>query len=156
MVLAMMLTSMSGHLLNYVCLTPEHPYLQIVSGVFESAAISAVWLFLPSMKADTADYDEWHTSRRREGSLNAFFSWFIKVGHTVSFFFGGVLLELTGFVDPKLAQQPPEVLSRMMTIYIWVPIAAWGLGFWCLWRYPLGRRRMAEIRGQLETRRGVV
>lgn len=155
MVVAMMLTSMGGHLLNYVCLTPEHPYLQIVSGVFESAAISAIWLFVPSMKADTADYDEWHTARRREGSLNAFFSWFVKVAHTVSFFLGGVLLELTGFLDPKLARQPPEVLERMMTIYIWVPLAAWGLGLWCLWRYPLGRSRMAEIRGDLERRRGV-
>lgn len=156
MVVAMMLTSMTGHLLNYVCLTPAHPYLQIVSGVFESAAISAIWLFVPSMKADTADYDEWRTTRRREGALNAFFSWFVKVAHTVAFFLGGVLLELTGFADPKLAAQPPEVLSRMFALYIWVPIAAWGLGLWCLWRYPLGRGEMGEIRAGLEARRGAL
>lgn len=61
---------------------PEHPYLQIVPGVFESCALAAVWMFFPSIKADVADHDELSTGRRREGSLNAFFSWFIKAALT--------------------------------------------------------------------------
>jgi hypothetical protein len=60
-VMLMLSMSMFGHLLNYWLMTPEHPYWQIVSGFFESSAIGAVWMFLPSMKADVADYDEHHT-----------------------------------------------------------------------------------------------
>jgi Na+/melibiose symporter and related transporters len=156
MISAMLAFSLLGHLLAYVCMTPKYPYLQLVSGVFEASALSAFWLFIPAMKADVADADELHTGRRREGSLNAFFSWFIKVAHTCAFFLGGVLLEVTGFVDPKLAQQPPEVLSRMMGLYIVLPLLIWGAGLLCVWRYPLGRARMAEIRGELENRRGAV
>lgn len=156
MISAMLAFSLFGHLLAYFCMTPKHPYLQLVSGVFEASALSAFWLFIPSMKADVADADELTTSRRREGSLNAFFSWFIKLAHTCAFFFGGVLLEFTGFVDPKLAAQPPEVLSRMMALYIVLPLAVWGLGLFCVWHYPLGRARMAGIRAELEARRGTV
>jgi GPH family glycoside/pentoside/hexuronide:cation symporter len=155
-VAAMLLTSLLGHLLNIVCMTPDYPYLQIISGVFESGAISAVWLFIPSMKADAADYDEQLTNRRREGSINAFFSWFVKVAHTCAFFVGGVLLEFTGFTDPKLGDQPPEVLHRMMVIYIALPTFVWGLGLLCLWRYPLNREKMLVIRADLEARRGTV
>jgi GPH family glycoside/pentoside/hexuronide:cation symporter len=156
MVCAMLLTSLFGHFLNLVCMTPAHPYLQIIPGVFESGAISAIWLFVPSMKADTADYDEQTTNRRREGSINAFFSWFVKVAHTCAFFFGGVLLEFTGFTDPKLGDQPPEVLSRMMIIYITLPIVVWGIGLLCIWRYPLNREKMSVIRADLEVRRGAL
>lgn len=156
MITAMMMFSLFGHLLAYVCMTPKYPYLQIVSGVFEASALSAFWLFIPSMKADVADADELTTARRREGSLNAFFSWFIKVAHTCSFFFAGVLLELTGFVDPKLPEQPPEVLSRMMGLYIVLPLVIWSLGLLCVWKYPLGREKMGNIRTQLEARRGEV
>ncbi len=66
--------SLVGHLSNIVLMNPHHPYLQVIPGVFESAAISAIWLFVPSMKADIADYDELQTHRRREGALNAFYS----------------------------------------------------------------------------------
>src|SRR5690606_36007240 len=88
-VLLMLGMSMFGHLLNYWLMTPDHPYLQIVSGFFESSAIGAVWMFLPSMKADVADWDEQHTTRRREGSINAFYSWFIKASLTASMGIGG-------------------------------------------------------------------
>ena len=60
----MLMGSMCGHVLNFFLMTPAMPYLQIIPGIFESCAISAVWLFIPSMKADIADYDEIQTSRR--------------------------------------------------------------------------------------------
>ncbi|MDD5200191.1 MAG: MFS transporter [Terrimicrobiaceae bacterium] len=154
MVAAMLGVSMFGHTLNIICMTPAMPYLQIVPGIFESGAISALWLFLPSMKADVADYDELHTTRRREGALNAFYSWFIKAALTCSMGLGGLVLQISGF-NVKLAhEQPPEVLHRMLLLYVTLPLIVWACGLAFVWRYPLDRHRMAEIRGDLERRRG--
>ncbi|HSI08703.1 MAG TPA: MFS transporter [Rariglobus sp.] len=150
---SMILFTMIGHLTNYVCMRPDMPYLQILSGVFESAAISAVWLFIPSMKADIADHDELQTHRRREGSLNSFFSWFIKASMTCAVGMGGLVLELCGFTA-KIAHQPPEVLQRMFWTYLILPVCIQGIAAIIACYYPLTRRRMGEIRLELEARRG--
>ncbi len=142
-----------GHLLYVRCLVPELPYLQLIPAVMESGALAAVWLFLPSMKADVADYDELQTTRRREGALNAFYSWFIKAAMTCAMGLGGVTLQLTGF-DVGLDHQTPEVLARMKWTYILLPVAIWCTGLCFILLYPLNRKGMAEIRRQLEARRG--
>jgi GPH family glycoside/pentoside/hexuronide:cation symporter len=154
-VLLMLGMSMVGHLMNYFLMTPEHPYWQIIAGFFESSAIGAVWMFLPSMKADVADYDEQHTSRRREGSINAFYSWFIKASLTASMGIGGVVLQMSGF-QAKAPQQPDDVLQRMFAIYLILPVAIWCVALLSIWFYPLTRAKCAEIRALLEARRGVV
>jgi GPH family glycoside/pentoside/hexuronide:cation symporter len=155
MVIAMLGLSIVGILLNYLCLRPDMPYLQIVPGIFESGAYAALWLFLPSMKADAADYDELKTARRREGSINAFYSWFIKVSLTCAVGVGGLVLEVSGF-DAKLPQQAPEVLSRMFMLYLALPVLIWSVAIGVAWFYPLHRQRMQEIRDQLESRRGKI
>ncbi len=154
-VLLMLGMSMFGHLLNYWLMTPDHPYLQIVSGFFESSAIGAVWMFLPSMKADVADWDEQHTTRRREGSINAFYSWFIKASLTASMGIGGVVLAMTGF-DRDFPQQPDDVLQRMFIYFLIIPVAIWVIALISVWFYPLTRARCREIRADLEARRGAV
>ncbi|MFA7344097.1 MAG: MFS transporter [Terrimicrobiaceae bacterium] len=150
---SMVVATMAGHLLYLVCLRPDMPYLLILPATFEVGAISAIWIFLPSMKADVADYDELHTARRREGSLNAVYSWFFKIATTVAVGAGGVVLQSTGF-NVKLPAQPPEVLHKMVSIFIALPLVLLSLVLLCLWRYPLNRSRMAGIRETLETRRG--
>ncbi|MGE9290908.1 MAG: MFS transporter [Puniceicoccales bacterium] len=154
-VLAMLAGTVFGHFLNLFCLNPEMPYLWLISSVFESGAIGAVWLFLPSMKADVADYDEIDTETRREGSLNAFYSWFVKVAMTVGAGMGGVVLQLSGF-DAILESQTAETLVRMKWIYILIPLLLWSVTLIFIGRYPLNRLRMKDIRGQLEARRGEV
>lgn len=152
----MLFGSMFGHVLNYFLMNPAMPYLQIIPGFFESSAISAVWLFLPSMKADVSDFDEIQTSRRREGALNAFYSWFIKAALTCSMGLGGLVLEISGF-NVKLAhQQPPEVLHRMLVLYVVLPLFIWACGLFFIWRYPLNRKKMGDIRTILEDRRGKI
>lgn len=152
-VLAMIASSMGGHLLNYFLMTPEHPYLQIISGTFESCSLSAVWLFLPSMKADVADWDELQTSRRREGAINAFHYWFIKMALTLSMGIGGVALYYSGF-NSEVKVQGESVLHWMFSAYLILPIVFWSLAFLIVWVYPLTRAQAVLIRQQLETRRG--
>lgn len=152
-VLAMLSFTVLGHLANYVLMTPEHPYWQIYSGVVEAVAIAAIWLFMPALKSDVVDWDEFHTAKRREGALNAFYSWFVKAALTLSLGLGGVALEWSGF-DAKLSQQSGEVVDRMFQIFIWLPIAFWIAAIVFAWFYPLGRVASAEIRQALEVRRG--
>jgi glycoside/pentoside/hexuronide:cation symporter, GPH family len=154
-VATMLLGTMFGHLLNLICLRPDMPYLQLIPAIFESSAISAVWLFIPSMKGDIADYDELGTKRRREGALNAFFSWFFKVSMTCAMGLSGVLLQFSGF-NIKVGAQPPLVLHSMVVSYIFVPLLIWSLALIFIWLYPLSRQKMAEIRSELETRRGKI
>jgi GPH family glycoside/pentoside/hexuronide:cation symporter len=155
LVTVLLIGSMAGHLLNLVCLRPDAPYLQVIPGVFSSMVISAVWLFLPSMKADVADYDELKTTRRREGALNAFYSWFIKAAITCAAGAGGIAIHLSGF-SAKMTEQSPEVLYRMKMLYLTLPILLWSATLIFICYYPLNRVRMAKIREELEIRRGKV
>ena len=155
MVMTMLGCSMFGHMLNYFLMTPKYPYLQIIPGVFESSAIAAVWLFIPSMKADVADWDERRTTRRREGSINSFFSWFIKASLTASVGIGGYVLETSGF-KASLDHQPHDVLMRMFHLYLVLPLLIWSVAMIAAWFYPLNRKRGAEIRAELEARRGAI
>lgn len=153
-VVCMMLgASIGGQLLNFFCVTPLMPYLQILPGVFEASAVAAVWLFLPSMKADVADWDENETLRRREGSINAFYSWFIKAAMTLSSGLGGVVLSLSGF-SANATQQPDDVVLRMFWMFVFIPAAIWCIALWVAVFYPLNRSVSEKIRESLESRRG--
>jgi GPH family glycoside/pentoside/hexuronide:cation symporter len=142
-VFSMLSFTMIGHLTNYFFMRPDMPYLQLISGVFESAAISAVWLFIPSMKADTADVDELHTGRRREGSINSFFSWFVKASLTCSAGVSGFVLDFSGFTS-KTTHQSPATLHQMLWIYLLLPIGIWAIALVIAGYYPLSRSRMAR------------
>ncbi len=153
LVIALLLIAMFGHLTYYFCLNPEMPYLQLIPAIMQSCGFTAIWLFMPSMKADVADYDEVDTSRRREGSLNAFYSWFIKAANTCAMGIGGLMLNVTGF-DVLLSEQSPEVLLRMKWVFLLIPVVIWIFSLALVLFYPLNRQRLAEIRTLLEDRRG--
>lgn len=141
--------------LNLACITPSYPYLQIVPAVFYASVTASIWLILPSMLADIIDFDEVKTFRRREGNINAVFSWFFKLGSTVAMGLSGFILEWTGF-DSKLGIQPEAVLNKMLFLYIALPAIFWIIAVVLISIYPLNRKAMSEIRSDLEARRGTV
>lgn len=153
--LAMLGFIIVGHLANYFLMTPAHPYWQVLSGTVEAVGISAIWLFMPAMKADVVDWDEHHTARRREGSLNSFYSWFVKAALTVSVGLSGAVLQWSGF-NANLPAQDPAVVLRMFHTFLLLPIGFWGISVAFAWYYPLGRATAARIRGELEQRRGKI
>nr|WP_246455882.1 MFS transporter [Ruficoccus amylovorans] len=153
LVMAVLLVTMSGQLAYYFCLNPKLPYLQLIPAAMQAAGFSAFWIFMPSMKADVADYDEMQTKRRREGALNAFYSWFIKAAHTCAMGLGGLMLEISGF-DVLLKHQPTEVLHSMKWMFLLIPVVIWAFSLLLIYLYPLIRPDLAKIRMQLEERRG--
>jgi GPH family glycoside/pentoside/hexuronide:cation symporter len=145
-----------GAVLNFVCLTPKHPYLQLIPNIFFAGVIGALWMIIPSMQADIVDFDEITTHKRREGSINSVFSWFLKIGMTAAVGFSGFVLEWTGFDVHAGKIQPADVVHNMLIWYILLPIVFWSIAILLLWRYPLTRGTMLNIRNQLEARRGKV
>lgn len=142
--------------LQYLCLSPRYPYLQIIPAVFYASVVASIWLILPSMQADIVDYDELRTHRRREGNINAVFTWFFKLGTTLATGASGFILVWTGFEAKNGANQAPEVLRLMLWLFISVPAFFWIIAVIMIYFYPLNRAKMAVIRGELETRRGKV
>lgn len=143
-----------GAFLNFICLTPKNPYLQIIPAVFYASVTASIWLIVPSMMADLVDFDERKTGKRREGSINSVFSWFMKLGSTLPVGLAGFVLQWTGFDRAAGKIQPPDVLHRMLVWYICLPLFFWSIALVLVYFYPLTRKKMAAIREELETRRG--
>jgi glycoside/pentoside/hexuronide:cation symporter, GPH family len=145
-----------GTLSIFIFYTPAHPWLQLIPPLLISPVSMGLWLVVPSMQADVADYDELQTGKRREGSFAAMFSWTFKASTTVTTGLSGMVLVWTGFNIHNGAIQPAHVLAHLKLFYIAIPL---GFLFFCLYaisRYDLTRERMREVRSQLEARRGVI
>lgn len=150
------LSAVAGSLSVYFCVTPANPWLQLIPPLFIGPIGMGLWLVVPSMQADVADYDELVTGKRREGSFAAVFSWTFKASIALASGLSGVVLVLTGFEIGRGAEQAPHVLTNLKFFYILIPIGFLLLCLFAISRYDLTRERMAEIRRQLESRRGVI
>lgn len=134
--------------------TPALPWLMLVNTVFIGAGYAGLWLMIPSMQGDVVDGDELATGERREGSFAAVYSWVLKLSFCAGFLLSGPLLEWTGFDAARGATQPEEVLRAMRIGYVAMPVGALLIALALLKFFPLTRERMAEIRTELENRRG--
>lgn len=136
--------------------TPTYPYLMLLNTVFIGAGYAGLWLMIPSMQIDVVDFDELKTGSRREGSFASIFSWVLKLSFCIGFLISGPLLETTGF-DASLAGAQPEAVLRNMRIgYIAIPVSALVLALVLLKFFPITPEKAAEVRAQLEARRGNV
>jgi GPH family glycoside/pentoside/hexuronide:cation symporter len=145
-----------GCLSVYFFVTPSHPWLQLIPALLIGPIGIGLWLVVPSMQADVADYDELMTGKRREGSFSAVFSWTFKASTALTGGMSGFILVLTGFEIDRGAAQSPQVLEHVKLFSIWIPIIFMIFSFFAVSQYSLTRERMREIRAQLELRRGVI
>lgn len=145
-----------GSLSVYLFVTPVNPWLQLIPALLTGPIGIGLWLVVPSMQADVADYDELMTGIRREGSFSAVFSWTFKASSALTGGLSGIILVWTGFAIHQGADQAPHVLTNLKLFYIWIPIVFLVFCLFAINRYPLTRLRMAEIRSELERRRGAI
>jgi len=136
--------------------TPACPWLMLLNTVFIGAGYAGLWLMVPSMQIDVVDLDELKTGERREGSFASVFSWVLKLSFCVGFLISGPLLELTGFDATLEGDQPQAVLRNMRLGYIAIPVSALLLALLLLKFFPINPSKAAEVREELETRRGKV
>ena len=135
--------------------TPEIKWLQVVASGFIAFTGAGFWMLYGAMGADVVDQDELTTGVRREGAFQAGASWILKFGNVLGTVATGIVLTSTGF-DEKLAIQSDETLFNIRLYLAAIPIAGLTLAAFALSRYGLSRANVADIRKQLEERRGKV
>jgi GPH family glycoside/pentoside/hexuronide:cation symporter len=104
-------------------------------------------LFLgPSIQADVIDYDELHTGRRREAQYTAFWAMLPKFVAIPSAAIPIAILASLGYVPN--AEQPPQVVLAIRTIFALVPAFFSTLAFLVARRFPIDERvHNAVLRG---------
>lgn len=136
--------------------TPSMPYLTILTGVLLAPATAGMWVVIPPMLGDIMDYDELRTGERREGSFSAIYSWQLKMAFAIGGGLSGPLVELAGFRISNGNHQPEEVIIRMRILLATIPFVLVAISMLLLWRFPLNRKRMAEVNAELVGRRGTI
>ncbi len=133
--------------------TPLVPWLQVLSSSSMAFVAASYYMLDQTIGADIMDYDELNTGKRREGAFSACGSWMNKAGGALGYFLSGQVLALTGFSADKVVQGP-ETIFWIRAMLAGIPILGVCLAALFWWRYPLTQRKMAEVRAQLEARRG--
>ncbi|HEY0946560.1 MAG TPA: MFS transporter [Opitutaceae bacterium] len=136
--------------------TPEIKWLQI----FASGSIAFIgagfYTLDGSIRADVVDFDELQNHRRREGAFAACDSWISKVGMALGAGISFFILDWVGF-NPKLeGGQTEHTLFMIRLLLAAIPVVGLIFALVSLLRFPLTQEKMAEIRQQLEARRGTV
>jgi GPH family glycoside/pentoside/hexuronide:cation symporter len=135
---------------------PDIVWLQIFASGLIAFIGAGFWTLWGSMTADVVDYDELQGGRRREGAFASSNSWIIKLGMALG---GGIsffILDWVGF-DSKLGgAQTAHTIFMVRFLFVALPIVGLCLALVALARFPLTPARMAEIRAQLEAKRGKV
>lgn len=135
--------------------TPSLPWLQVFASASFAFTAASYYMLDQTIGADIMDYDELQTGKRREGAFSACGSWMNKAGNALGYFLSGLVLGFTGFSADKAAQSP-ETIFWIRALLAGIPVAGCCLAAWFMWRFPLTQEKMAEIRAQLEARRGKV
>jgi GPH family glycoside/pentoside/hexuronide:cation symporter len=136
--------------------TPRIVWLQLLATGLIAFTGAGFWMLKDSMVADVVDYDELKGGRRREGSFAACNSWIIKFGMALGAGISFFILDWIGF-DSKLGgNQTEHTIFMLRFLFSSIPVVGLVLALLALIRFPLTPARMADIRAQLEARRGTV
>lgn len=133
--------------------TPACPPLLLLAPLLIGPVHASFWLLVNSMKADVPDDDELRTGMRREGMFGAMATWIQKFAMSFAFIFTGFVLSMTGF-DADAGAQTPETIQGIRVAFVVVPALGDVIALLLLKFYPLTETRLAEIRTELEARRG--
>jgi GPH family glycoside/pentoside/hexuronide:cation symporter len=138
-----------GSAAKWFIFTPDSPYLQLALPFFFSIGISAVFTILPTMMADVTDIDELRHGVRREGMFGAVMAFLMKLTGAIQPLLAGAMLVVSGFDVSLGAGQAPETIHNMRLLFSLVPAGLLLMALIALWRYPLTREYMAEVKAQL-------
>lgn len=150
----LMLAMITGSLLKLVCLNPDNPYLLIVLMFFGVFGGKGAMMMIASMTADVLDVDELNSGQRREGLFSGVASVINKTSTSAAVAASGFVIALSGYQAHLKLDQAPETFQKMLWMAAIGPSVCLALAMCFLWRYPLTRTRMNEVRAELERRRG--
>lgn len=141
---------------KWFLISPAHPWTWMIVVALTQAGNIGFWVLVASMKADTCDWDELHSGRRREGIYGAVGNLIQKVAASLVYVLAGVILQLIGFDAALKAAQHPETVYWLRVAFSAVPVLSLVLCLVFLDRYRLTGTVMGDVRRQLEARRSSV
>jgi glycoside/pentoside/hexuronide:cation symporter, GPH family len=107
-----------------------------------------LWAFV----TDVIDYQEAVTGEREDGTVYSFYSFARKVGQAIAGMFGGVALQMAGYV--KAPHQTAEVASNIRSLATLIPAIAYFIVFLCIafW-YPMTKEKLNKLSKDLAEKR---
>ncbi len=135
--------------------TPNHPALQLVASGFNAFTMAGFWMLYGAIGADVIDYDELESGKRREGAFSACGSFFMKIGLAIGMGGSGFVLKWSGF-NQELDIQTVDALTHIRFYLAAIPIVGLIIALIFLIRFDLTKKRVEEIRAELEARRGAI
>ncbi|MDG1667785.1 MAG: MFS transporter [Opitutae bacterium] len=151
-----LISALVGTLARWFTYNTDIPQLIFLDPFFFAPAYTIFWAIFLSMLGDYCDYDEYTHGQRREGIFSAISGWIMKAGSSIAFGVSGILLAWTHFSQELGSDQPEGTLLKMRLLLIGLPILCLLVAMVLNARYPLTKARMANIRNELEARRGTV
>lgn len=142
-----------GTALKWWLMDPEHPEYQFILPFFFSVGIGSVYTVLPTMMADVTDMDELKYGVRREGMFGAVMAFLMKLVGTIVPIGSGLVLILSGFDASYEYHQEPQTITNMRLMYSFVPAVLLLFALVVLFRYPLTKERIHQVKAELKARR---
>lgn len=148
--------AIAGFIATWWLYTPHIQWLQVISCGVTAFTGAGFWVLYGSMTADVIDYDEIETGNRREGAFAACASWIMKLGVALGSWASGEILDQVGFKQSLGGDQSPHTIFMIRILLASIPVIGLVVALGFLIRFPLTPKKMAELRQQLEARRGKV
>jgi GPH family glycoside/pentoside/hexuronide:cation symporter len=104
------------------------------------------------MIPDAVEWDELQTGQRHEGMFYSLVQTLRKVGSSLSLPFVLLILDWTGYVA-NAPVQPRNTILGIQSLIGPIPAVFLLLGIFLTMRYPLDRKRFAQLRADLAKRR---
>jgi GPH family glycoside/pentoside/hexuronide:cation symporter len=144
--------ALAGNILKWVCYNPALPWLFVVPSMFFAAGFTGLWTLTPSMIADVCDYEAEANHVRDSGMFAAFYTWMIKLGSTVAFALGGILINLTGFSVAHGPVQEAQTIFWMRVVDFSLPTITIVVAILLVSRFQITEATMASVRQRLNVR----
>ncbi len=139
-----------GNLLKWVCYNPAFPLLAVIPGICYATGTTALWIIAPSMLADICDWEEYGSGVRDGGMFAAMYSWMLKVGSSIAFVIGGLLLNFTGYDAAKGPSQTAEAIRGMRLTDMGLCAGSLVAAIILVARFPLTKGKMQVVRENLD------
>jgi GPH family glycoside/pentoside/hexuronide:cation symporter len=134
-------------------LIPTHnAYLFVVLNFIANLGFTFFNFMLWAFVTDIIDYQESITGEREDGTVYSFYTFARKVGQAIAGVFGGLALQIAGYVPG--AHQTAEVAANIRNLATLIPAIAYFVVFLCLafW-YPMSKAKTEQLAKDLEKKR---
>ncbi|MFO7637412.1 MAG: glycoside-pentoside-hexuronide (GPH):cation symporter [Clostridia bacterium] len=140
-------------------ITPETPlWVIFVLVTFLSFGVSAAHVLPHSLIPDCIDYGKLMSRKNNEGIYYGMITFFHKLGVAVVIWISGIVLDLSGYINPNGRTdvvQPGSALTAIRIMQSLVPAFILFIGVGVALLYPISRNRHQAIMRRLEKRKGV-